>query len=97
MAELGYTGGDGRLAAFVPLNPALADAFQFDWSTEYAWPGGVAVVNSGNYLWIWWADAVLALGAALANLPIREACQTLSRATSTLALVNACTLARPRI
>jgi len=38
-----------------------------------AWLGGLAVVHSGSYLWMWWADAVLALGAALVNLPIREA------------------------
>ena len=37
-----------------------------------AWLGGVAVVNNGDYLWMWWADAALALGAALVNLPIRE-------------------------
>lgn len=34
--------------------------------------GGLAVVNNGDYLWMWWADAFLALGAALVNLPIRE-------------------------
>ncbi len=28
-------------AAFVPLKFALGDAFQFDWSTEYAWVGGL--------------------------------------------------------
>lgn len=44
--------------------------------------GGVAVVNRGNYLWMWWADAVLALGAALVNLPIREARPTLARAAA---------------
>jgi MFS family permease len=38
-----------------------------------AWLGGLAVAHSGNYLWMWWADAVLAFGAALVNLPIREA------------------------
>jgi predicted MFS family arabinose efflux permease len=38
-----------------------------------AWLGGLAVVHTGSYLWMWWADAVLALGAALVNLPIREA------------------------
>ncbi len=27
--------------AFVPLKFALGDAFQFDWSTEYAWVGGL--------------------------------------------------------
>lgn len=38
-----------------------------------AWLGGLAVVNFGNYQWMWWADAVLALAAAFVNLPIREA------------------------
>ena len=47
-----------------------------------AWLGGVTVVNSGNYLWMWWADAALALGAALVNLPIREARPALARATA---------------
>ncbi|GGX88412.1 MFS transporter [Massilia dura] len=37
-----------------------------------AWLGGVAVVATGDYSWIWWADAALALAAALVNLPIRE-------------------------
>jgi hypothetical protein len=44
--------------------------------------GGFAVVNTGSYLWMWWADAVLALGAALVNLPIREARLTSSRAAA---------------
>lgn len=47
-----------------------------------AWLGGVAVVHSGNYLWMWWADAILALGAALLSLPIREAHLTSSRAAA---------------
>ena len=37
-----------------------------------AWLGGLAVAGTGSYLWMWYADAVLALGAALVNLPIRE-------------------------
>ena len=37
-----------------------------------AWLGGLAVVNTGSYLWMWWADAALAVAAALVNLPIRE-------------------------
>ncbi len=37
-----------------------------------AWLGGVAVAREGSYLWIWYADAALALLAALVNLPIRE-------------------------
>ena len=38
-----------------------------------AWLGGVAVVQTGSYEWMWWADAALALAAAFVNLPIREA------------------------
>jgi predicted MFS family arabinose efflux permease len=37
-----------------------------------AWLGGIAFVQTGSYLWMWWADAALALAAALLNLPIRE-------------------------
>jgi predicted MFS family arabinose efflux permease len=37
-----------------------------------AWLGGVAFSQSGNYLWMWYADAVFAMIAALLNLPIRE-------------------------
>jgi MFS family permease len=38
-----------------------------------AWLGGIAITETGSYLWMWWADAALALAAALVNLPIREA------------------------
>jgi predicted MFS family arabinose efflux permease len=38
-----------------------------------AWLGGIAVVSTGSYQWMWWADAALALAAAFVNLPIREA------------------------
>jgi MFS family permease len=38
-----------------------------------AWLGGVAIVSTGSYAWMWWADAALALAAAFVNLPIREA------------------------
>ncbi|WP_338770221.1 MFS transporter [Massilia sp. METH4] len=37
-----------------------------------AWLGGIAVTATGDYSWMWWADAALALAAALVNLPIRE-------------------------
>jgi predicted MFS family arabinose efflux permease len=37
-----------------------------------AYLGGLAVSTQGSYLWMWYADALLALGAALVNLPIRE-------------------------
>jgi predicted MFS family arabinose efflux permease len=38
-----------------------------------AFLGGIAVTEQGSYLWMWVADALLALLAALVNLPIREA------------------------
>ena len=38
-----------------------------------AWLGGLAFSYYGNYLWMWYADAVFAMIAALLNLPIREA------------------------
>jgi MFS family permease len=38
-----------------------------------AWLGGIALVGSGNYMWMWYADMLLALLAAVVNLPIREA------------------------
>ena len=38
-----------------------------------AWLGGLAVAGTGSYEWMWIADIILALAAALVNLPIREA------------------------
>jgi len=38
-----------------------------------AWLGGLAMARFGDYSWMWYADIALALLAALANLPIREA------------------------
>ncbi|MBN9405607.1 MAG: MFS transporter [Burkholderiales bacterium] len=38
-----------------------------------AWLGGLAITRFGNYGWMWGADIVLALLAAVINLPIREA------------------------
>ncbi|MFN0184628.1 MAG: MFS transporter [Aquabacterium sp.] len=37
-----------------------------------AWMGGWAYARSGHYDWVWYADIVLAVGAALVHLPIRE-------------------------
>lgn len=37
-----------------------------------AWLGGLALSRLGSYEWIWYADIVLALLAAIVNLPIRE-------------------------
>jgi predicted MFS family arabinose efflux permease len=37
-----------------------------------AWLGGVVIERFGDYTWMWYADIVLALLAAAANLPIRE-------------------------
>jgi predicted MFS family arabinose efflux permease len=38
-----------------------------------AWLGGVAMARLGSYDWVWYADIVLALAAALISLPIKEA------------------------
>jgi MFS family permease len=38
-----------------------------------AWLGGLAFVRFGDFSWMWYADIVLAVAAALVNLPIREA------------------------
>ena len=37
-----------------------------------AWLGGLALEHNGNYLWMWYADIILASAAALLNVPIRE-------------------------
>jgi len=37
-----------------------------------AWLGGKAFEWTGSYDWLWWADIVLAVGAALVHLPIDE-------------------------
>jgi predicted MFS family arabinose efflux permease len=37
-----------------------------------AWLGGLAITQQGNYDWMWIADIVLAIVAAVCNLPIRE-------------------------
>jgi predicted MFS family arabinose efflux permease len=38
-----------------------------------SWLGGKVFEWTGAYDWFWYADIVLAAGAALINLPIREA------------------------
>ena len=38
-----------------------------------AWLGGKVFEWTGAYDWVWYADIVLAIGAALVHLPIREA------------------------
>lgn len=38
-----------------------------------AWLGGIVIARDNSYLWMWYADIALAIGAALINLPIREA------------------------
>jgi predicted MFS family arabinose efflux permease len=38
-----------------------------------AWMGGLAIARLGSYTTMWYADIALALVAAVANLPIREA------------------------
>ncbi len=38
-----------------------------------AYLGGIALAHFGDYQWMWYADIALSAGAALINLPIREA------------------------
>ena len=38
-----------------------------------AWLGGKVFEATGAYDWVWYMDVVLAAGAALIHLPIREA------------------------
>jgi MFS family permease len=38
-----------------------------------AYLGGIALAQTGDYHWMWYADMALAAAAALVNLPIREA------------------------
>jgi len=47
-----------------------------------AWVGGLVVERFGGYTWMWYADMTLALLAAAANLPIREARPMLRPATA---------------
>lgn len=47
-----------------------------------AWVGGLVVARFGGYTWMWYADMTLALLAAAANLPIREAKPMLRAATA---------------
>jgi len=47
-----------------------------------AWLGGIAVANSGNYMWMWYADMALSGAAALVNLPIKEAHPRLAAAAA---------------
>ena len=50
-----------------------------------AWLGGVEFELTGGYAFVWWIDAALALGAAAAHLPIREAGRALVLAPGALA------------
>lgn len=45
-----------------------------------AWVGGLVLERFGDYSWMWYADMALALIAAAANLPIREAAPMTMRA-----------------
>ena len=61
--------GTGRMATlfgFVMLSHQLGGFLG-------AWLGGKAFEWRGNYDWMWYADIVLAVAAALIHLPIREA------------------------
>jgi len=45
-----------------------------------AWLGGRIFEATGNYNWVWYIDILLAVGAALIHLPIREATLATRRA-----------------
>jgi predicted MFS family arabinose efflux permease len=47
-----------------------------------AWLGGKVFEATGAYDWVWYIDIVLAAGAALVHLPIREARPIAARATA---------------
>jgi predicted MFS family arabinose efflux permease len=47
-----------------------------------AWLGGKVFEATGAYDWVWYVDIVLAAGAALVNLPIRETRPMAARATA---------------
>ena len=47
-----------------------------------AWLGGKVFEATGAYDWVWYIDIVLAAGASLVNLPIREARPMAARATA---------------
>lgn len=47
-----------------------------------AWLGGKVFEATGNYDWVWYIDIVLAVGAALIHLPIREARPARTTATA---------------
>src|SRR5581483_4964404 len=38
-----------------------------------AWLGGTVFERTGSYDWLWYMDIMLAIGAALVHMPIREA------------------------
>ena len=43
-----------------------------------AWLGGLAIEATGSYQWMWYADITLAVFAAAASLPVREAAPKLA-------------------
>jgi predicted MFS family arabinose efflux permease len=47
-----------------------------------AWLGGKVFEATGAYDWVWYVDIVLAIGAALVHLPIREALPKPAHATA---------------
>ncbi|QDR79244.1 MFS transporter [Sporomusa termitida] len=47
-----------------------------------AWLGGLAMAQDGNYQWMWYADMLLAVLAAVVNLPIKEAKMAAKLATA---------------
>ena len=47
-----------------------------------AWLGGQVFERTGSYDWLWYIDIMLAIGAALIHMPIKESRWTLAPARS---------------
>ncbi len=66
VAKLFGAGNMATLYGIVLLNHQIGAFFG-------AWLGGRIYASTGSYDWMWYIDIVLAIGAALVHLPIREA------------------------
>jgi MFS family permease len=74
---LGWMGAMWSLALItvgaLPFLRVVSPAGSVHGGTSGSYPGGLALVRFGDYHWMWYVDMTLAAGAALVNLPIREA------------------------
>ena len=61
-----------RAARIRPGSAAAAFGALVGLAIGCAYLGGTVFQATGSYDWVWYIDIVLAMGAALVNLPIRE-------------------------